>query len=87
MGWNDRIEKNPYEPYPDYTEQDQYEAWMHYQELCRKDSGISSQNIDPATMAPQSDGLSLSRLFARFLGRPNAQQQKEENENEKEIPF
>lgn len=91
MGWNDRVENNPYEPYPDYTEQDHYEAWMHYQEVCRQAGGISSQNIDPAAVPHPAKNLVLSRFIFRLLGFSGDQETQKENQNthqqEKEIPF
>jgi hypothetical protein len=77
MGWNDRVENNPYEPYPDYTEQDHYEAWMHYQELCRQERP-TSQNIDPATLSTAGPPTLLARIFTRILGQPEPEQQKTE---------
>ena len=70
MGWNDRIENNPYEPYPDYNEQDHYEAWVNYQRMCAEETAnISSQNVDPAELraAMQEAPPLLSLLFRRFF--------------------
>lgn len=90
MGWNDRVENNPYEPYPDYTEQDHYEAWMHYQDLCRHDRP-TSQNIDPADFAAGQPATLFSRIIDRLLGQTSGQESQKNQPNQKqqetEIPF
>lgn len=97
MGWNDRIENNPYEPYPDYTAQDHYEAWMHYQAMCAQDNGLTSQNINPADFAPPKptnpqprQGI-LSRLWvALFNKAPNPEKTNDFDKDRttiQEMPF
>ncbi len=55
MGWNDRIPDDPpYIPYDSPTDRDDYENWQMYLEYCQQHpeelGGLSSQNIDPASL-------------------------------------
>lgn len=96
MGWNDRMIDNPYPPYESYTEQDHYTAYLEYLEQCRQESGISSQNVDPATLTtnlqerPASRAL-LSRLWSSIFGEEVSKNQQESNNRRKQedadVPF
>ena len=96
MGWNDRMIDNPYPPYESYTEQDHYAAYLDYLEQCRQESGISSQNVDPATLTtnlqerPASRAL-LSRLWSSIFGEEVSKNQQESNNRRKQedadVPF
>jgi hypothetical protein len=57
MGWNDRLPEDPYIPYENETDRDNYEAWHEYMlymaeqtesALKQETAGLSSQNVDPA---------------------------------------
>lgn len=84
MGWNDRLPVDPFIPSDDYyEEQDRYEAWLEYQNICASDAErqLTSQNVDPAMLArrrtqetPERQPL-LSRLWARFFGQENSEKE------------
>ena len=96
MGWNDRMIDNPYPPYESYTEQDHYTAYLEYLEQCRQESGISSQNVNPAELAthlqeqPQPPTL-LSRLWLRIFGEEVSKNQQENHrrreQEDADVPF
>lgn len=96
MGWNDRMIDNPYPPYESYTEQDHYAAYLDYLEQCRHESGISSQNVNPATLTtnlqerPASRTL-LSRLWSSIFGEEVSKNQQESNsrrrQEDADVPF
>ena len=52
MGWNDRLPEDPNWPFPNQADSDAYEAWHEYL-LEAEAAGLTSQNIDPATLAAQ----------------------------------
>jgi hypothetical protein len=77
MGWNDRLPEDPFIPSAEYyRDRDDYEAWLEYVEarLQEESTGLSSQNVDPATLtskpqqeAPDRQGM-LARLWATIIG-------------------
>ena len=72
MGWNDRLVENPYPPYEDSEERDRYDAWAAYLEECRKEEGLTSQNIDPAR---------LTELLGKANGQEIPEEQRPESTN------
>lgn len=74
MGWNDREREDPYLP----SEEDSYEGWLKYSEELRaadEQSGLTSQNIDPAALPTKPVPASLSpareamvKFLAKFTG-------------------
>ena len=80
MGWNDRLPEDPFIPSDAYyQEREEYEAWLDYVEakLREEDTGLSSQNLDPATLAGRTNTQQeaptrvgfLARLMAKFFGQ------------------
>lgn len=77
MGWNDRLPEDPFIPSAEYyRDRDDYEAWRAYGEarLQEELAGLSSQNVNPATLAskptqeaPDRQGM-LARLWATIIG-------------------
>jgi hypothetical protein len=88
VGWNDRLPEDPFTPSAEYyRDREEYEAWLEYVEarLQEEETGITSQNIDPAMLSkkstqeePARHGM-LSRLWATIFG--------EKQENEESLPF
>lgn len=59
MGWNDRLPEDPFIPYENETDRDNYEAWQEYlvylaaqteTALDADTAGLTSQNIDPVSL-------------------------------------
>lgn len=100
MGWNDRQPTDPYLPPDDYYRngEEEYHAWLEYVELSRRETGLTSQNIDPANLqpepikeAPERRGI-LSRFWAIVFGHKgskveNQEKQPSNREENAEIPF
>lgn len=99
MGWNDRLPEDPFIPSDDYYQaREDYEAWLDYVEAKLREEdelGLSSQNIDPATLAgskhtqetPARQGF-MSRLVARFFGKEVSKNERQETDRtDAEIPF
>ena len=94
MGWNDRLEKDPFIPSESYYEEcDRYEAWLEYQNTLA--GKLTSQNIDPATLArshtqetPARQNTML-RLWARLFGHEKEESHTESSKREEdvELPF
>jgi hypothetical protein len=99
MGWNDRLPEDPFIPSDAYyREREEYEAWLDYVEakLREEDTGLSSQNIDPATLAGRKDTQQetparpgfVSRLMAQFFGKEVPKNEQQENSRtDEEVPF
>jgi hypothetical protein len=98
MGWNDRLEEDPFIPSESYYEEcDRYEAWMHYKNTLAGDTEgrLTSQNIDPATLArfnkqeTPARQNTMSRLWARFFGHEEEESHTESSKREEdvELPF
>lgn len=96
MGWNDRLINNPYPPYEDYTEEDRYTAYQEYLEYCRQNAGISSQNVDPAELATNTQERSqprtiVARLWSKIFGEEVSTNEQESNRNREhenaDLPF
>lgn len=99
MGWNDRLPEDPFIPSETYyRDKEDYEAWLDYMEAKLREEdeiSLSSQNIDPATLArvkqaqetPSRPGF-VSRFMARFFGKevPKNEQQ-ENNRADAVVPF
>lgn len=101
MGWNDRLPEDPYTP-PEsfYRDRDDYEAWLDYVEmqLDKDAAGLTSQNLDPATLQPTliqetpSRPSLAARLWARIFGQNIPQNERQETQNDRpqenaEVPF
>lgn len=98
MGWNDRLEKDPFIPSESYYEEcDRYEAWLQYQNTLAGDTEnrLTSQNIDPATLArvnkqeTPTRQTTMSRLWARFFGQEEEKSHDESSRRREdaELPF
>ena len=97
MGWNDRLEKDPFIPSESYYEEcDRYEEWLRYQNTLAADAEqhLTSQNIDPATLAgphtqetPAREGI-FARLWANFFGHQDYEEKEDTESREKQgLPF
>ena len=95
MGWNDRMLEDPFIPSAEYYQaKAEYEAREEYEAYLKQEQGLSSQNIDPATLTthtqkerPERQGF-LSRLTARFFGNQDHQKHTEQKQRENEVlPF
>ena len=86
MGWNDRLPEDPYIPPREYYQaRDEYEAWLEYIDMRlaeEEEAGLTSQNLDPATMSGQSQPSLLQRLWTRFTGNKHGQEKEDRQENE-----
>lgn len=84
MGWNDRLLEDPYVPSSEYyRDRDAYEAWLEYRATLTQDTGLSSQNIDPAMLSkttkrtPESTRRNIvARVWEKIFGQ-NAEQNEE----------
>ena len=95
MGWNDRLPEDPFIPSDSYYEaQYAHEEWMRYIEMCatEKQQKLTSQNIDPATLAgkplqePPVRQPTLSRLWDKFFGQESNSKDSSDKEDA-ELPF
>lgn len=88
MGWNDRLPEDPYTPSSAYyRDREDYEAWLEYLEtrLNEEQSGLTSQNLDPAMLAgsqPQKETPRRQSLLVRLWARISGQKVSENDEQE-----
>jgi hypothetical protein len=64
MGWNDHLLDNPYVPYENPRDREDYENWQMYLEECQR-LGLTSQNIDPAAQPAQPPATEKSGIAGR----------------------
>lgn len=59
MGWNDRLPEDPFIPYENQKDRDDYEAWHAYVESCRleKEGGLTSQNVTPDRLEENEESV------------------------------
>ena len=90
MGWNDRLPEYPYTPPPEYYQaRDEYEAWLDYIEmrLAEEDkTGLTSQNLDPATLSGQPQPSMLHRLWTRITGNKHGQEKESRQKSQRQEP-
>ena len=93
MGWNDRLPEDPFIPYENETDRDNYEAWHEYliylaaqseAALQAEGAGLTSQNIDPVCLSRDvQDQPNASRQEKHHAGEKEKEAQRE---SQAEIP-
>lgn len=66
MGWNDRLPEDPFIPFANEKDRDDYEAWNTYVEECHaKETGLTSQNVTPDQLIKQEETGKISQRTQR----------------------